>query len=131
MGENLAGFTKCAVGEDYAAMVLGKFDPQYLLQYPAYALMDTMLTECARQQGKSVTNGFRSIVHETNMQDFLEKFGFRKVYGDLRVIYRPLVRLCVSLLLPLRRAIDQVERPPLATNVKGLLAQERIRRSFS
>ena len=131
VGENLAGFTKCAVGEGYAAMVLGKFDPRYLPQYPAYALMDTMLAEYVARQEKLVTNGFRSIVHETNMQEFLEKFGFCKVYCDLRVIYRPLVRLCVSLLLPLRRAIDRVERPPLAANVKALLAQERIRRSFS
>lgn len=131
VGDKLAGFTKCAVGSDYVAMVVAKFDPQYLAFYPAYALMDAMLAEYAGRRRMPVTNGFRPIAHDTNMQGFLEKFGFRKIFCDLRIVYRPLVRLCVDLLLPLRRVVARLNRPAAAANIKALLAQELIQRSFS
>ena len=61
----------------------------------------------------------------------LEKFGFRKIFCDLRIVYRPSVRLCVDLLLPFRRVVARLNRPAAAANIKALLAQELIQRSFS
>ena len=40
--------------------------------------------------GFYVCDGSRSVYHETNFQDYLEKyFGFRKIYCDLNLIYNP------------------------------------------
>lgn len=60
----------------------------------------------------------------------LEKFGFRKIFCDLRIVYRPSVRLCVDLLLPFRRVVARLNRPAAAANIKALPAQELIQRSF-
>lgn len=125
--EKLIAYAKCTVGDDYVAMVVAKFHPGHLHLYPAYALFDTILKIYAQEQGKAVTNGFRSVAHDTNMQEFLEKFGFHKVYCDLRVVYRPLAGLAVKALYPLQPLVDRLcSLPALA----ALLTQERIQRTF-
>lgn len=107
---------------------MAKFHPGHLHSYPAYALFDTILKLYVQDHAKPVTNGFRSVAHDTNMQEFLEKFGFHKVYCDLRVVYRPIVGLVVKALYSLRPLVGRVLFvPALGT----LLAQERIQRTFS
>jgi hypothetical protein len=123
----LATYSKCVVGDDYAAALVLKSHPAYLRCYPVYALMDTMLKTYVVEGHKFVTFGFRSIAHDTNIQEFLEKFGFQKVYCDLRVVYRPSVRAFVSVVMPFKSVLDRL---PLRSSLKSVLTQEEIRRSF-
>ncbi len=129
-GDQLAGFEKLAVGQDYAASLVIKLDPRFLRLSPDSALKDTILTTYISEQGKTVFNGFRSIVHDTNVQDVLLKFGYRRVFCDLKLVYRPSVRAYVNLLYPFRTIIDRAPDSALAGKIRGLLAQEEIRRSF-
>jgi hypothetical protein len=75
-----------------------KLHPEYLNRYSSYALIYRMNEHYLAQQGfEYVTDGFRSISHETGVQDFLMKeFGFEKARTGLRVHYRwpvgPLLR---------------------------------------
>jgi len=126
----LATYSKCVVGNDYAAVSVLKSHPGYLRFYPVYVLMDTMLKTYVVAEHKLVTNGFRSISHDTNMQEFAEKFGFHKVYCDLKVVYRPSVRAFVSLLMPFESVLNRFPNRNLTSRLKSVLTQERIRRSF-
>jgi hypothetical protein len=127
---NLAGYAKCVVGDDYVATVVFKFHPLYMRFYSSPALLHAMLQLYVSEQHKSVTNGFRSLAHDTNMQEFLERFAFRKIFCDLRVAYRPPVALGIRVLYPLRHILGRAPELGPASAVKSLLAQESIRRSF-
>lgn len=51
-----------------------------------------------------INDGARSISHETNFQDYLEKyFGFRKAYCKLHVAYNRRIKLVVKVLFPFRK----------------------------
>jgi hypothetical protein len=129
VGDNLAAFAKCVVGRDYVAMVVFKIDPKYSTSRPAYALQDSILQAYVAKSAKPVNNGFRSLDHDTNMQDFVLQFGFRRVYTDLRVVYRPVLQSFVDLLYPFKSIIGRLSTPSRIASVKTLLRQEQIRRS--
>lgn len=129
VGNKLAGFAKCVVSDDYVAVVAFKFDPAYGKLLPSYALVDALLKTYVCHDKKSVGNGFLSLHHETQMQDFLLKFGFRRSYCDLHVTYRPVLRLAVNICFPFRGLIDRLPLSDFISSVKSLLRQEDVRRS--
>lgn len=67
-----------------------KLHPDYLNRYSSYALIYRMNEHYLAHEGfDHVTDGFRSILHETGVQDFLIKeFGFEKARTRLHVHYR-------------------------------------------
>ena len=146
IGDVLAGFVKAIAGTDYVSLSLFKIHPGFPSSRPAYALMDAVLRECVSDAKKPVNNGFRSLSHETNMQDFVLQFGFRKVHCDLKIVYRRPLATMIDMLYPLKPLIDRnANQSPdheaaqaakhgvasrVLTSVKAILRQEEIRRSF-
>jgi hypothetical protein len=128
--EILVGYARCVVGKDYVATLVLKFDPEHLKSYSAYALMDAILSKYVRDEHKLATNGFRSLAHDTNMQQFLQQFAFQNFYCDLKIVYRPFVGLGISLLYPFLAGIDRIGKTWPLSLVQSVLTQERIRRSF-
>ena len=126
----LATYSKCVVGDDYTSALVLKCHPAYLCFYPVYALIDTMLKTYVVDEHKRVTFGFRSIVHDTHIQEFLGKFGFHKVYCDLKVVYRPSMRAFVNFFMPFKSVLERLPDTRLMSSFRSLLAQEEIRRSF-
>jgi len=126
----LIGFNKYVVGDDYAAGVVLKLDPEYLSLNPALAMEDTILNKYVAEQGKSVTIGFRSVLQETNRHRFLQQFGYRRIYCDLKLVYRPSLNAAVKLSYPFRALLDRIPKSEWNSKVRALLAQEAIRRSF-
>lgn len=131
IGETLVGFAKCVVGTDYATMVVFKIHPDYNSSRPAYALQDTILQTYVAKAGKPVNNGSRSLDHDTNMQDFVLQFGFKRIYTDLKVVYRPALRSLLGFLYPFSSVISSLPSSGRVTPLKTLLRQEQIRRSFA
>jgi len=129
VGDALAAFAKCVVGDDYVSLVMFKFDPQFSSANATYALLDTILQTYVAEQHKPVNNGSRSLSHDTNMQEFVLKFGFRCIYTDLQVIYRPPLGYLIGLLYPFSPFINRLSLPRPAAALKTLLRQEQIRRS--
>jgi hypothetical protein len=129
IGDTLVGFAKCIVGEDYATMVVFKIHPEYTTSRPAYALQDTVLQTYVTKAGKPLNNGFRALAHETNMQDFVLQFGFRRVYSDLRVVYRPPLRSVIRILYPFASIVSRLPASRPIEYLKTLLKQEQIQRS--
>jgi hypothetical protein len=130
VGNVLASYAKAIVGEDYVTLSVFKIHPGFPSSRPAYALMDAVLREYVIAAKKTVNNGFRSLNHDTNMQDFVLQFGFRKVHCDLQVVYRRPLEILIGLLYPLKPLIDRAPASRVLTSVKALLRQEEIRRSF-
>jgi hypothetical protein len=102
-----------------------KLNPNYLEYYPSYALIYQMnkyyLEEC---EFEYVNDGFRSILHQSNIQNFLiKKFNFFKKYTNLQVHYKPIVALAVLTAFPFKKIFKQ--RYP---QIDALLKLEDIRR---
>jgi hypothetical protein len=129
VGETLVGFAKCIVGRDYATMVVFKIHPDYTSSRPAYALQDTVLQSYVSNAGKPLNNGFRALAHDTNMQEFILQFGFRRIYTDLRVVYRPPLRSIISMLYPFSSMVSRLPASRPIEYLKTLLKQEQIQRS--
>jgi len=80
-----------------------KFDPNYLKLYSSYALIYTMNEYyLGNQKFLYVNDGFKSLLHETNIQNYLiEKFQFKKVYLDINIYLRPYISKLLKITKPL------------------------------
>ena len=108
-----------------------KFDPDFLRLYPSYALIHTMNEHYLNDRGfRYVSDGSRSISHQTNIQDFLmTKFLFRKAFCKLHIAYRYDVNIAVHLLFPFRRFFYHQDSS-FSQKIATLLKHEEIRRSY-
>jgi len=126
-GSRLVGYVKLAVTCEGVGISVMKYHTDFIQLYPAYALIDHILREYVSQQGLPVSNGQRPVSHDTNVQQFLEKFGFRKSYCRLRIHYVPLVSLALAAAYPLRHLGRAL---PVPSSLRTLLFQEELRRCW-
>ncbi len=102
-----------------------KLNPDYLKFYPSYALIYKMNEYYLKdKQFEYVNDGFKSLLHETGIQDFLiKKFGFRKAYLKLQLQYNFLFNILVKISYPLRKLICKFDN-----RFNALFELERINR---
>jgi len=100
-----------------------KFHPEHLKLYPSYALFYEMNRYYLQESNvKSVNDGFRNILHTTNIQDFLiDKFAFEKAYSHLKLVYKPWVSACMNLARPFNQMLNN-----LSPKVSALLTLDTI-----
>lgn len=105
------------------------FEPDGLRKYSSYALFYEMNRSYLEdREFRYVSDGARSLSHATNIHDFLEsKFGFRKAYSFLNVVYSPWLKVTVSVTYPFRSLVKAVPFSPFR-KASILLTQEEIRR---
>jgi len=129
--EKLIAYCMCSLNDGTCNYSTIKFHPQYLKYYSSYALFYTMNRYYLSERNlKYVNDGARNLVHKTNIQDFLiTKFGFRKAYCRLHVIYNPILRFIIMFIYPLRFAFYRFNNK-FAVKITALLWQEKIIRSF-
>lgn len=99
----LIGFAQNLVyGRIEVDYTLIKLHPEHRKHYPVYALIHAMNEYYLGQQGfEYVNDGFRSVFHDTGIQDFLiKKFGFEKVGVRLHAHYRPMLGAALHLARP-------------------------------
>ena len=127
---SLIGFAQNRVFDDCCDYSTIKISPIYAKKYPFYALFYTMNNYyLIDKELKYVTDGTRSISHQTNIQNFLmHKFKFRKAYCYLHVRYRPLFGLLVSCLFPFRKLLS-IFNFSFFRNINSILLQEKIRKN--
>jgi len=128
----LVGYSICFVGHEYVDYSVTKYNPDYMSKRISDALLYTMTFEYLNNQKvKYVSDGERSIRHETAIQEYLVKtFGFRKAYCRLNVIYKYHIKLLVFLIYPFRLLVGMFSVIPVMNDFHSLLEQERIRRTF-
>lgn len=113
-----------SIEADYSVI---KFHPDYLKLYPSYALFYTMNKYYLEEKRfEYVNDGFRNILHRTNIQDFLiEKFKFKKRYVNLNIIYKPWFRYLLYTTFPARYLLER-----LSPKLQALYKLEEIRRIY-
>jgi len=127
----LLGYIICLREDNGVFMHTIDLSPAGLHDYAAYAMIHTVLKHYINQLGIPVTNGSRSISHETHMQDFLTKFGFKREYSKLNVVYRRDIQFIVRALFPFRKLLRLFKMLPIIHKVSAVLFQEEIIRQQS
>jgi hypothetical protein len=127
--DRLAGYCILAIEDNHVNISTLKFVPERLKGYSSYALIDKIIRNYVAEQKMIMNNGSRSISHDTNIQDFLLKFGFRRQYCSLNVVYSPVLKILVVLLFPLRNIFVKLPDFKSLHRIRSLLFQEQIRRS--
>jgi len=133
--EKLIGYTECIIINNTIATSTIKYHPDYLKYYSAYTLMYSILDYYLNQKKyNSISNGTRSIAHDTQMQEFLiKKFNFKKKFCKINVVYSPLFGFLVKTAYWLKSIINilnQLIPNIIFQKIVILIKQEEIRRSF-
>lgn len=104
-----------------------KINPGFLGLFPSNALIYTMNQHYLEANKFGYVNdGYRSLLHDTNIQDFLiKKFNFVKAGLSLKVYYKPLYNYFVKSLYPIREIAGKFE-----PRLSAILEMERIRRYY-
>jgi hypothetical protein len=77
-----------------------------------------------------VYNSERSIRHDTNIQNYMIKlFGYRKAYCRLNIIYKPHIKMIVSMIYLFRAIINRLPKNKLVLTLLALIVQEEAARS--
>ena len=108
----LAGYASNYVfGQTEAAYSTLKFHPDHLRKYSSYALFHRMNEHYLGEGRVSYVNdGFRSILHGTELQPFLEhNFAFEKAYVGIDAFYRQPYRAILRATFPFRGLIGRVD----------------------
>ena len=126
----LIAYSQNQIRDNQCTYSIIKFHVDYLRYYPSYALYYTMNKYYLKEmQLNYVNEGTRSILHETNVQEFIiDKFKFRKAYCILNIHYHPLVRVIIWLLFPFRDVMLKFKKGILH-KMAVVLKQEEIRRN--
>jgi hypothetical protein len=122
----LVAYSENAIyGNVEASYGMTKFHPDFLKFRISCALFYTMNKYYLENHlVEYVSDGFRNILHQTNIQKFLiEKFGFKKVYLNLDIYYKPFVKLIVNSLYPFKSLVSKFN-----PKIEALLKLEEIRR---
>ena len=126
----MIGYAIYNLFDDWIEYSVVKTDPEYLNTQVNAALAYFGVERYMRPGIKYIHGGWRTMIHESNYQEYLMKnFGFRKAYCKLHIQYRPLMNLAVNVLYPLRGMIKKVKNKWIYT-VWCALQQEEIRRTF-
>jgi hypothetical protein len=73
-----------------------------------------------------VNDGYRTLLHDTNIQNFLiKKFNFVKAGLTLKVYYKSMYYKIIKVIYPLREIVGIID-----PRLKAILELERIRRSY-
>lgn len=127
-GMQLSGFCQCITDGKQVSMNVTKYDPEYLRHRSAYALIDKLIQSYVLDHGMILSNGNRSIAHNTNYQDVLLGLGFQKQFCKLNITYNPLLKFGVEALYPLHPLLSKLPYMRYVPKLKALLLQEQIRR---
>ena len=123
----LAGFSSNYVfGDTEVAYSTLKFHPDHLRKYGSYALFHRMNEHYLGERRVAYANaGFRSILHDTALQDFLEhNFSFEKSYTGIDAFYRLPYRVFLGATFPFRNLIGKID-----DRVRAMYELERVVRA--
>ena len=104
-----------------------KFHLDFLRLYSSYAIIFEMNKFYLRDNRfEYVNDGFRNILHQTNIQDYLiTNFNFQKAYTNLSIFYRHYLYIYLYVTFPMRKIFSR-----LSPKLTSLYKQEEIRRCY-
>ena len=125
--DTLIGYSQNKVTRDYCDYSTIKIEPSYRGRYPSYALFFLMNKYYLNEKKLTyVSDGARSMVHKSNIQDFLiKKFKFRKAFCFLHVLYSPKIKILINILYPFRNVFWKINLS-FFQKIAVVLTQEEI-----
>lgn len=131
----IAAYAACIVLKDAVSLGSTKSDRELNYLYPNNALFFHITKHYLRDRGmKYVTNGYRTLLHPTSINDFLIRLGYRKIFGKLNVELSSAAKLIASIkFVKSLSNIDFIKNKfPLQTaQINGFLKLLEINHSFS
>lgn len=128
----LCGFMQVPTHESYAELQVQRVKPMYEKYQINAALVYYLLENYQSKLQKGdfyILDGARSINHETNFQEYLEKyFGFRKAYCRLHIAYNPKIKWLIKLIYPFRKAIIKLDKFGFIHQINAVLKMEELSR---
>ena len=127
--DKLCGYAWVNIHSSYIDFTCMKVSPEYERYGINAAIVCEILNSFEKQleNGIYICDGARASIHETNFQDYLEKyFGFRKAYCRLKMKYRFPIGLIVSILYPLRNQLENDGK--ISSKISNVLFYEKIAR---
>ncbi len=126
----LAGYSMNWIYDKSCEYKTIKLDPAFLKDYSGYLLIHEMNKFYLNEKGfRYVNDGSRSLLHESNIQEFLEKkFLFRKAFCELNIRYSPVVSIAVKGLYPWRALFYSAQNSTFR-KISTLLKHEEIIRN--
>ncbi|MBM4396217.1 MAG: hypothetical protein FJ087_11050 [Deltaproteobacteria bacterium] len=127
----MVAWASCIVVDDVVLLASAKSDPAHLKAMPNNAIAYELARHYLRDRRmRYVTDGSRTVAHDTRYQDFLLRMGWRKVFCPLRLVLSPAARLAA------RSGADRWGRllllhrlaPVPFARVEALAAMDRIAR---
>ncbi len=129
--DTMIGYSIYDLHGDWVEYSVVKTDPEYLNTQVNAALAYFGLQRYMRPGVNYILGGWRTMIHETNYQDYLLKnFGYRKAYCQLHITYRPWMKAAVAVLYPLRGMLEKYSKNKWLYYVWCTLKQEEIHRTF-
>lgn len=126
----LIGYAKLEKKEHTLDFNILRVNPAYEHNGVNAAIVCKIVEDYNNQLSKDfyILDGSRAIRHETQFQDYLEKyFGFRKAYCKLRVLYRFPLNIIVKMFFPFRHKINNESK--IGNLIMSVMRMEEIRRS--
>jgi hypothetical protein len=124
----LVGYAILMREDDDVGIINLKFIPAHLKEYSSYALFDVLLSHYVSHLGFRVNNGNPPVIHNTNIHDYLIKFGFKRWYGRLQVRYQPWLSWLTRIVYPFRKLIRHLPFSHCQKRLIPFLHQEELRR---
>lgn len=127
----MAGYALLNEDESWIDFSVLKTKPEYEKYAVNAALCEGILSHYSQflNAGGIICDGARSISHETNFQDYLEKyFGFRKAYCRLHIQYNPKIKWLVRLLFPFRKVLLSFDEIGSIHKINSIMKMEGFRR---
>lgn len=110
----LIGFNYLSLKENVLGLTVQKTIPEYEKFNSNASLIDCMLNDWndkLKSKEVFISNGSRSIKHQTNFNIYLEKyFGFRKAYAKLRIVYKFPIGMIVKILKPFKFLLKNTKK---------------------
>jgi len=130
----LVGYAECLLGGKMVFWSETRYDPDYLKHSISYALTFSILNYYLNQKDFDlITDGTRSIAHQTFMQKYLLKFNFQKEFCRLNIIYKLGWEKIINFLYLFKsifNILDKIIPLNIFHKINVVLRQEKIKRSF-
>jgi hypothetical protein len=130
INDSLIAYANCIALDDAATLATVKSHPDHLHALPNNALIYTLTCHyLVERRLRYVDSGARSLLHDTNMQDFLQRMGYRKIYCPLRIEISPL--LAWAFKAPIHQAAQSLRLDRVAPGIYGRLTATAAARNIA
>ena len=132
--DEICGYLYCIERKDVKESSMMKTIPEYEKYQVNAALVYRFVvdSETFINAGGYLSNGSKTINHETEFNEYLEKyFGFKKAFCKLRIEYRPGMQWIINTLFFLRKLLERLDEIGIIHSINAILKMEYIARKIN